>query len=60
MIVTRIDDTIDVDPSKSAIVSGSVADSINGFVARINVFAVIVEPVIVDADENVFAVMVDP
>lgn len=57
----RMDDTIDlVVPSKSVIVVGSVADIINGFVARINVFAVIVEPVIVDADENVFAVIVDP
>ena len=57
----RMDDTIDLAvPSKSVIVVGSVADIINGFVARINVFAVIVEPVIVDADENVFAVIVDP
>lgn len=57
----RMDDTIDlVVPSKSVIVAESVADIINGFVARINVFAVIVEPVIVDADENVFAVIVDP
>lgn len=57
----RMDDTIDLAvPSKSVIVAESVADIINGFVARINVFAVIVEPVIVDADENVFAVIVDP